>query len=111
MVIEYCPNGKLIVYGENSHVHLFPSKLHILRDIAAGLQYLHSRNVTHCDLKCDNILVSEYGRMKITDFGISQPKKFFMEKLTGTIVYSAPEQLDEMEKEGGFSPGYPIRKQ
>ena len=33
--------------------------LGIARDIAAGMAYLHARNVCHGDLKCENVLLSK----------------------------------------------------
>jgi len=46
--------------------------LRLATDIAKGMVFLHSRNVTHCDLKSSNILLSA-GSMncKIIDFGES----------------------------------------
>jgi serine/threonine protein kinase len=37
-----------------------------------GLQYLHSKHVTHCDIKCANILTTKKGELKLTDFGVSK---------------------------------------
>jgi len=43
----------------------------MLRDIAAGLAYLHSNNVIHADLKSQNILISPSGTPLLADFGLS----------------------------------------
>ena len=45
-----------------------------VRQICAGLHYLHTRGVVHRDLKIDNLLlVGSYdnGTIKIADFGLS----------------------------------------
>ncbi|KAK1945007.1 putative serine/threonine-protein kinase drkB [Phytophthora citrophthora] len=42
-----------------------------LRDAALGLVYLHQRGIVHGDLKGNNILVSQSGVAKLTDFGLS----------------------------------------
>lgn len=43
------------------------SKLH---QAAVGLPYVHSRHIVHGDLKCNNILVGDGRKAKVTDFGI-----------------------------------------
>jgi serine/threonine protein kinase len=95
MVLELCL-GALKVNGDNAHVYLQESKLNIIRDLAAGLQYLHSRNVIHLDLKLANIMVGMDGRIKITDFGISRNEHFVMPAVSGTLLYMAPEQGESM---------------
>jgi hypothetical protein len=51
--------------------------VNLLQDVAEGMSVLHSRNVLHHDLKCDNVLVDAsgaYGRpvAKLTDFGLAR---------------------------------------
>jgi len=36
-------------------------------DVAAGLTYLHSRNVCHGDLKCENVLLRTGGPVHLVD--------------------------------------------
>jgi serine/threonine protein kinase len=40
-------------------------------DISSSVEYLHSKNVLHLDIKAENILLSEGRRAKICDFEIS----------------------------------------
>jgi hypothetical protein len=71
----------------------------LLAPIADALQYAHSHNVVHRDVKPSNILITESGQPMLTDFGIA--KILDLEggqTLTGTGVgigtpeYMAPEQ-------------------
>jgi serine/threonine protein kinase len=47
------------------------SKLTLCLDIAEGMNFLHSSNILHRDLKSANILLDRNKRCKIADFGLS----------------------------------------
>lgn len=55
---------------------------------------MHERGVTHRDIKPDNLLVTEDGRVFIIDFNVSRmrgDKNYAMMTKTGSIIFSAPE--------------------
>lgn len=69
----------------------------VLVQMLEGLEYSHSRGVIHRDIKPGNVLVSEMGVAKISDFGIARfdtSHLTLMGEVLGTPYYMAPEQLD-----------------
>ncbi|KAI3804753.1 hypothetical protein L1987_26546 [Smallanthus sonchifolius] len=61
--------------------------------ILLGLDYLHSNNLVHCDIKCQNLLICEDG-VKIGDLGCAkmvQNGGTTSSKFSGTPVFMAPE--------------------
>jgi len=65
IVLEYCERGSLasLITKEVLKSQL---KMKLLIDIARGMAFLHSKNIIHRDLKCDNILIDSYFVAKIT---------------------------------------------
>jgi len=73
----------------------FKEKMNLLLDAARGMLYLHTFDppIIHRDLKTQNLLVDEYGRGKLCDFGLSREMASTTMSRLGTIQYSAPETL------------------
>ncbi|KAF8594931.1 kinase-like protein [Ceratobasidium sp. AG-I] len=71
MVSPWMENGTLPRYlNENSGV----SRNKLCRHVAMGVEYLHKINIIHGDIKGANVLISELGHAKLTDFGSSTLK-------------------------------------
>ncbi|KAJ7271150.1 kinase-like domain-containing protein [Mycena rebaudengoi] len=69
-----------------------------LLQVACGLEYIHSRNVTHGDIKGANILLDDNLNVQICDFGLGLWNETSVASSTshsrsGTIRYMAPELL------------------
>ncbi|MFU0511974.1 serine/threonine-protein kinase [Gardnerella leopoldii] len=96
LIMEYVPSKSLADLYHKEKI-IDPTKLlPILIQTARGLFVAHSHGVIHRDVKPANIMVSDTGNVKITDFGVSYSSD--QEQITqdgmvvGTAQYISPEQ-------------------
>jgi serine/threonine-protein kinase len=65
------------------------------RQVAAALQFAHKRNIVHRDIKPHNIIITDEGEVKVTDFGIARTLTSNLTQtgaILGTAYYISPEQ-------------------
>jgi serine/threonine protein kinase len=70
--------------------------VNILMQVARGLQYLHRNRIIHCDIKPENILVSNKEEVKIADFSLAARKdkdRLVSRAISGSRSYIAPERV------------------
>lgn len=96
MVSELMTNGNILNYISKKEAN----RIHLLEDVARGLEYLHKIGIIHGDLKGHNILINNERppRACIADFGLSAivPSTSFGPTNAnggGTFGYMAPELL------------------
>ena len=97
LIMAYCPAGSCVKrVGKMTEEELWK----LIHDVAAGLAYLHEKDVVHQDIKPDNILMDEEGHFLITDFGISTRARSTLRKSViggstsgGTTAYMGPERF------------------
>ena len=72
--------------------------LMVAQQVAAALDYAHSKRLIHRDIKPKNILVRRDGAVKVTDFGVARRVRETMTRISQTVIagtpaYMAPEHL------------------
>ncbi|EXJ67368.1 CAMK protein kinase [Cladophialophora psammophila CBS 110553] len=96
ILMEYVPYGELAKelgkYGAIPEADV----QQIAKQILHALYYLHRRNITHRDIKPDNILIASRNPLvvKLSDFGLSKcvtDQETFLKTFCGTLLYCAPE--------------------
>lgn len=100
LVMTYCPQTVGDEVGKMSEQDVWA----LIKDVSAGLEYLHKMDIVHRDIKPDNILKNDQGVYVISDFGLSQKMRSTLRRasarnndnkdsMSGTVGYMAPEMF------------------
>ncbi|PHT89470.1 hypothetical protein T459_04583 [Capsicum annuum] len=101
VLLEYASGGSLaekVRKSESNKLSEFEVSGYTM-GILKGLQYIHESGYAHCDIKLENILLGEDGKVKIADFGLANrigTKKDDDSRceLRGTPLYMSPEVVN-----------------
>ena len=97
LAMEYVP-GRTLRQLLNERGKLTPGQsLDIIDSVLAGLAAAHQAGIVHRDVKPENVLLAEDGRVKVADFGLARSMSGTNHTKTGvlmgTVAYLAPEQV------------------
>ncbi|KAL3849890.1 hypothetical protein ACJIZ3_011772 [Penstemon smallii] len=99
VVVEYIPGGTLkkFLFKNSMKKLAFKVVIQLALDLARGLSYLHAKNIAHCNVKTENMLLDGYRNLKIADFGVARVEAQNPRDRTGntgTLGYMAPEVIN-----------------
>ena len=97
LAMEYVP-GRTLRQLLIERGQLSPREsLDIIESVLAGLAAAHQAGIVHRDVKPENVLLAEDGRVKVADFGLARSMTGTSHTKTGvlmgTVAYLAPEQV------------------
>ncbi len=97
LVMDYAPKGNILqLHSRGSR--LAPQEIiPYIKQIASALDFAHTHQVVHRDVKPENILIGQDNTLLLSDFGIAvvigQGKEENNIPAAGTKAYIAPEQI------------------
>ena len=99
IILEYFEYGNIMSYLTQINYPMNEEIIAtIIQNVLFGLLYLHSINIIHRDIKCQNLLLSKEGRVKISDFGISINKNIVnCNNRVGTPYWMSPEVINRQK--------------
>lgn len=96
IVMEYVKGETLKKYIQRKGRLSEQETIKISRQVAEALKHAHTNNIVHRDIKPHNILITEDGIAKVTDFGIARAATSSTinntSNVIGSVHYFSPEQ-------------------
>ncbi|MBN7793667.1 serine/threonine-protein kinase [Microbacterium esteraromaticum] len=99
LVMEYCPRPNLQARARKEPFSVAEA-LRVGIQVAGAVETAHRAGVLHRDIKPANILVTEYNRPALTDFGIASTAGAVTEAAGMSIPWSPPESFAEPPRSG-----------
>ncbi|MDQ0644057.1 serine/threonine-protein kinase [Microbacterium murale] len=99
LVMEYCPRPNLQVRARKEPFSVAEA-LRVGIQVAGAVETAHRAGVLHRDIKPANILVTEYNRPALTDFGIASTTGAVTEATGMSIPWSPPEFFADPPQSG-----------
>ncbi len=99
IVMEYIDGDIFKDYIEKRTKLTVDETIEFSKQLALGFAEIHKHGIVHRDIKSQNIMISEHGKIKIIDFGIALTEESDRltraDKIIGSVQYLAPEILNQ----------------
>ena len=94
LVMDYASLGTLSrLSGQQVELSII---IPYVKQLAEALDYIHQKQVVHCDVKPDNFLLTSNNTILLCDFGIAVKTTQHISGAYGTLEYVSPEQMQRM---------------
>lgn len=98
IVMEAAPNGDMLRYIQQRGALPEVEIRKYFWQLCRAIEYCHSQNICHRDLKCENLLLAKDHKLLLTDFGFSRSVIYdnsgnvcLSSTFCGSAAYAAPE--------------------
>nr|BAJ95121.1 predicted protein [Hordeum vulgare subsp. vulgare] len=93
LVTEYAPNGEMLDLLIREKRLSEAKAREKFRQLILAVEYIHSKNIVHRDLKAENLLLDARGNIKVADFGFANTfqRNSKLHTFCGSPPYAAPE--------------------
>lgn len=103
IITEYVEKGDMFQFINWNGPVREHEAMSFFRQLMDGMQFIHSLNLCHRDLKLENVLVGPEGQVKIADFSMAAVHQFPQHRLQtpcGSPHFAAPEVLKKEPYDG-----------
>lgn len=96
LIQQLCSNNSLGHWIRKKGFAEIPECRRFIRQTLTGVEYLHTKNIIHRDLKLSNVFLDENLNVRIGDFGLATTAyvRTGLQEIVGTFTYCAPEVLN-----------------
>jgi serine/threonine protein kinase len=93
IVMEFMPGKDLKFRIKEKGVYSVTEGIPLIIQACNALGYAHRAGIVHCDVKPQNMIVSDDRRLKLTDFGIARALSSINDNNKADIVWGSPQYL------------------